>query len=199
MAGWGYAKPGLTVVRDLPILGTMTSMQKLRCKRCAVDYVRQSRRSSALDRVLGAIHMYLFRCQLCAHRFWAIQTGASDRRPTYDDDRREFQRLAIRIPVSFSSEQKSGDGFVTDLSIRGCALQTDTRPHHGAVLSLTLHPADSLPPIEVESTIIRSALGQRVGVEFLEMDPDEEERLRGYIETLIVTDPDELRKAFSNF
>jgi hypothetical protein len=172
-------------------------MHKIQCKRCAVDYVRQSRRFRALDRVLSTIHMYVFRCQLCAHRFWVMQWDKPNHTES-DDDKREFGRIAVQLPVIFVGDQKSGEGFITDLSIRGCSLQTETRPQHGAILSLTLQPAENLPPIHIETAIVKSALGKRLGLEFEEIDTGEEERLRGYIETLLVTDPDELRKTFSN-
>ena len=173
-------------------------MNKIQCKRCAVDYVRQSRRLRALDRLLSTLHMYLFRCQLCAHRFVVMQWDKPDDIEP-GDDKREFQRIAVQLPVTFVGEQKSGEGLVTDLSIRGCSMQTETHPQHGTMLSITLQPAANLPPIHIEAAIVKCALGKRLGLEFYEIDSGEEERLRGYIETLLLTDPDEMRKTFSHF
>ncbi|HEY3196736.1 MAG TPA: PilZ domain-containing protein [Nitrospirales bacterium] len=166
------------------------------CKRCAMDYVRQSRPSGAIDRFLMEMHMVPYRCQICAHRFWVMAwgKGASD----LQDDKREYQRLGANFPIFFKGEQVSGEGIVTALSIRGCSIETSTRMQHGTVVSLILKPPGITIPIDIDSAVVKAALGKRLGLEFVNIDAGEEERLRGYIETLIVTGPGELRKMYFN-
>lgn len=172
-------------------------MDRLQCKRCEMDYVRQSHRRGTLEWVLGTtMGMYPFRCQLCAYRFWVMRRNKPDRASFVNDDKRDYQRIQVRFPVTFVGDQHSGMGTVTNLSIRGCSMESTARPHHNAILSLKLYQSESLPPIEIETGIVRSALGKRFGIEFLEMDPTEEERLRSHVEGLIATRPNELRKVF---
>jgi hypothetical protein len=167
-------------------------MQTIQCKRCGLDYVRQSRQSGTIDRVLAGMHLLPYRCQLCGHRFWVMRwrKGAS----TSQDDKREYQRLDVNFPIFFKGEHESGEGTVTALSIRGCSLETKTRIRHGESLFLILHLPGLKVPIEVDAAIVKAALGNRLGLEFLDIDAGEEQRLRDYIETLIVTGPGELKK-----
>jgi hypothetical protein len=118
--------------------------------------------------------------------------------PTPNDDRREYQRFAVDFPATFTGEQDTGKGTVTTLSVRGCCIETETRLHHGAGVSLSLHLPGFHSPIEVEKAVVRAALGTRFGLEFVEIDPLDDEQLRSHIEMLIVTGPGELRKMFLN-
>ena len=161
-----------------------------------MDYVRQSRPNSTIDRLLMEMHMVPYRCQLCARRFWVMAWG----RGHVDllEEKREYQRLGVSFPVLFRGDQVSGEGMVTALSIRGCSIETTTRIQHGTVLSLVLHLPGVPVPIDIEAAVVKAALGKRLGLEFLKIDSGEEERLRGHIETLIVTGPGELRKMYLN-
>jgi PilZ domain len=172
-------------------------METIQCTRCATDYVRQSRRSGTIDRVLSMLRMFPFRCQLCTHRFWVIRLG-QDFDATPNDEKREYQRFAVNIPATFRGEQNSGKGRITTLAIRGACLETESRLEHGTRVSLTLSLPGMHPPVEIETAVVRAALGKRFGLEFLEIDSLDEELLRSHIETLIVTGPGELRKMYLN-
>jgi hypothetical protein len=100
----------------------------------------------------------------------------------------------VNFPIFFKGEHESGEGTVKALSIRGCSLETKTRIRHGESLFLILHLPGLKVPIEVDAAIVKAALGNRLGLEFLDIDAGEEQRLRDYIETLIVTGPGELKK-----
>ena len=171
-------------------------METIKCKRCAMDYVRQSRPSGAIDRFLMEMHMVPYRCQLCAHRFWVLAWGKGH--SDVQDDKREYQRLGVSFPIFFKGEHVSGEGKVTALSIRGCSMETVTRVQHGTIVSLILHLPGVPIPIDIDAAVVKAALGNRLGLEFLDLDAGEEERLRGHIETLIVTGPGELRKMYLN-
>jgi hypothetical protein len=118
-----------------------------------------------------------------------------DFRKSPRDDKRDYQRLSVDFPFTFRGEHSKGKGTVTTLSIHGCTIETDSRLHHGAVLSLTLHIRAVKFDIELEG-VVRRALGKRYGLEFSKIDRVDKERLKNHIETLIVTGPDELRKMF---
>jgi len=172
-------------------------METVQCTRCATDYVRQSRRSGTIDRILSMLRMFPFRCQRCTHRFWVIRLG-QDFDATPNDEKREYQRFAVDIPATFRGEQNSGKGRITTLAIRGACLETESRLEHGTRVSLTLSLPGMHPPVEIETAVVRAALGKRFGLEFLEIDSLDDERLRSHIEALIVTGPGELRKMYLN-
>jgi hypothetical protein len=117
---------------------------------------------------------------------------------TPNDEKREYQRFAVDIPATFRGEQNSGKGRITTLAIRGACFETESRLEHGARVSLTLSLPGMHPPVEIETAVVRAALGKRFGLEFLEIDSLDEERLRSHIEALIVTGPGELRKMYLN-
>ena len=172
-------------------------METLQCTRCAVDYVRKSHQRGTIDRILSMLHGVPFRCQLCTHRFWVIRLG-QDFDATPNDEKREYQRFAVDIPATFQGEQNNGKGRITTLAIRGACLETESRLEHGTRVSLTLSLPGMHPPVEIETAVVRAALGKRFGLEFLEIDSLDDERLRSHIETLIVTGPGELRKMYLN-
>ena len=172
-------------------------METIQCTRCATDYVRQSRRSGTIDRILSMLRMFPFRCQLCTHRFWVTRLG-QDFDATPNDEKREYQRFAVDIPATFRGEQNSGKGRITTLAIRGACFETESRLEHGARVSLTLTLPGMHPPVEIETAVVRAALGKRFGLEFLQIDSLDDERLRSHIEALIVTGPGELRKMYLN-
>jgi hypothetical protein len=161
------------------------------CNRCSTYYVCRSPQTGTIARILAKLHMSPFRCQLCAHRFWVMEW--KDFRKSPNDEKREYQRLSVDFPVTFRGQHQKGNGTVTTLSIQGCTIDTDSRLQHGAVLSLTLHIPAMKFRIELEA-VVRSALGMRVGMEFLQMDPIDKERLQSHIETLIVTGRYDQRK-----
>lgn len=164
------------------------------CTQCRKTFVKASRRQGILDRLLSVVYAYPFRCQICRHRFHLLQWGL--RYIERDVDRRQYERRPVSIHVRIISQQKDYEGTVTDLAMGGCAIETQAPLHEGSVLSLQLDAFDHEPRITVETAVVRSIHGTRVGVEFLRLTPTqkEEERLRQYILHLWVSGTQEARK-----
>jgi hypothetical protein len=110
------------------------------------------------------------------HRFYLFKRGRQS--PEQKTDHREYLRVPIIFPLTFSGEQLHGEGTVLNLSIRGCAMESDARPGSGSILNLTLQPEEYRPPIKIDLAVVRSGLGKRFGLEFLQVHPGDEERLR---------------------
>jgi c-di-GMP-binding flagellar brake protein YcgR len=163
------------------------------CAQCRKPFVKASRRDGILDRLLSLAYAYPFRCQICRHRFhlWQWNLRYIER----DVDRRQYDRRPVSIHARITSEQHDYEGTVKDLALGGCAIETQAPLHEGAVLSLQLDAFDNEPRITVETAVVRSVKGTRVGVEFLRLTPQkEEERLRQYILDLWVVGTQEARK-----
>jgi hypothetical protein len=152
------------------------------CPQCRKPFTRRSQREGLFERCLSLVHVYPFRCQLCAHRFRALNWGANFVK--YRPDRRAYVRLPVRYPVTFTGDM-TGAGTIANLSIQGCGIETDAVPPQGAILQLTLHETNGQPAIEVEAAVVRSVVSRtrQVGVEFLRLQASESERLRRVIET----------------
>ncbi len=154
------------------------------CTQCGRDFVQRTHRDGLLERLLSVAYVYPFRCQLCTHRFRAMQWGKRYVKEAID--KRQYQRFAIRLPVSFSSDQAEGTGTVTDISMGGCGLETDAQLSTGALLQLHLRIADQEPPVTVEAAAVRSVRAKFVGVQFLRVRPEEKERLSQFVRELLI-------------
>ncbi len=153
------------------------------CPTCRKNFVRRSQRQGVIEHTASLVYIYPFRCQLCTRRFRAFHLGARFER--YTPDRREYVRIPIRLPVAFSGEQVQGQGTVVNLSMRGCALETNAPPHSGEVLCLRLDALNGIPRIEIEAAVVRSIVRNEVGLEVLRIQEAEREKLRQVIETLL--------------
>jgi PilZ domain len=148
-----------------------------RCPVCGTDYVRRARASGLLDFLLLPFFFQPFRCQLCAQRFRFF-----GRR--YPADRREYQRSVSRFPTMFSGGQKSGKGVISDISMGGCSLETDTKLFMGCLLRLQVQVSDNDPVLAIDAAVVRSLRPKAVGLRFMHVKGDERERLRKVVRKL---------------
>ena len=149
--------------------------KKYRCKRCAMRFVRPSRKQKAFESLLRRFSFYPFRCQLCRYRFYLMQRGGM---PQTKMERREYLRVPVMFPVTFSEGKCVGEGTLSNFSIQGCTMESNTRPRSGCTLSLTFKTEEYRPPITIDLAVVRSGLGRRFGLEFLKVRAGDEERLR---------------------
>ncbi len=163
------------------------------CTRCKTRLVDQAPQLGRLERLLGLLTVYPFRCQLCTHRFWAFLWRYSN------NPRRDFERVPAQYRVTFSpaSTQERGagaQGTTLNLSITGCLVETDALFPQGTHLRLTIHISDLFPPIEVEGAAVRAVLDKRLGLEFFKVAPEEENKLRVLMEAQLLTRPQPAKK-----
>ena len=148
----------------------------VKCPRCERGVVRRSHRHGLLEHLYSVFSIFPFRCQLCTHRFLARPEGQFLRR------KREYDRVPVRFPVSFESsyvgEKIRGEGTLISLSIQGCSLRTTEPVRKGALLRLQFLFRDDEAAIEIDIAVARSLHGSRLGLEFVNIRPVEEERLR---------------------
>jgi hypothetical protein len=104
------------------------------------------------------------------------------RQPT---ERRDFERLAVRVQVTIVTPKGRADAVATDISIRGCALETMSQVPRTQPFTLVLHIG--APPIQIESAAARFASGRVVGVEFHRVTPQEQARLAEYVAALFTS------------
>src|SRR2546427_732230 len=115
-------------------------MELPHCPRCGENLVQQSPRQGMIEALGGFFCIYPFRCQLCTHRFLAIQWWWSRFVNYYG--RREYVRIPVRFQLTFSGREVSGEGTVVNLSRKGCTMETDTPIPHGEILRLRIYERD---------------------------------------------------------
>ena len=155
----------------------------LTCPQCEKQFVRRSRQRGVVEHLLSLFLLFPFRCQLCTQRFLAF-SGTIHHVPI-----REYVRVPIRLPVSYgavnASEQIRGEGMTVNLSIRGCRLESDPPLKPGAALRLELRTGDREGQIAIQSAVVRSVQDKRAGIEFLEIQKEDEIKLGRLKEKLL--------------
>ena len=158
------------------------------CPQCGTWIVRQARRRGTREHLLRFLSICPFRCQLCTHRFLAIRG-----QPSYNP-RREYERILVRYPVAFCAAflgplAEAAAGTMVNVSIRGCRIESSLPASQGARLRIGFVTDAREPPIEVEGAVVRNAVGDCMGLEFLKIRPEEEDRLRQVIEARLLACP----------
>jgi hypothetical protein len=106
------------------------------------------------------------------------------RYPALPDDRREYERLAMNLPISFVGKNIDGAGIVSDISINGCAFVTDAQLTEKIIVRLALQISDELQPVDIEAAVVRHVRRGHVGIEFLRVQQEERQRLQLFIRGL---------------
>jgi hypothetical protein len=99
-------------------------------------------------------------------------------------DARRYDRIPVRLPVTFYNELAKGEGILLDLSIKGGLMETATPLQKDEVLCLRIPESDAQPPIEIAAAGVRWVSRTRVGLEFLTLDVKASATLRRVIENL---------------
>ncbi len=158
---------------------------KIRCQKCGADFVQQVRPDGILEQLAGFLFIHPLRCQLCTHRFRAFMPAAIV--ATQNVDRRQYVRFSARFPVTFSGETVYGQGTATDISMGGCALESDATLMPSMALKLKLRVSEHAVPVEVETAIVRSVRSKIAGLEFTRIAAQEKYRLTQYVSGLAFT------------
>ena len=141
--------------------------------------MRRSSRVGALERLISAFYVYPFRCQRCTHRFRALNWG--HRYPHPRGERRDYERIAIRLPARLTAGTESADAETTDLSVSGCAVRTDAHFPPGTEVSFTLRLGSGGKPVEIAEAVVRAANEGRVSLQFVHVGVEEQRRLAEFI------------------
>lgn len=97
-------------------------------------------------------------------------------------EKRKHTRLGTACVALFSGERVRGLGVVLDLSVAGCrirsAVEVTTGEFFGVVIDKPwyINPLDV--PLDVPVAVVRWSNGQECGMEFIQMEPGEQRRLR---------------------
>jgi hypothetical protein len=101
---------------------------------------------------------------------------------------RKFPRFPVSAPSTLVQRDKLRyNAVVKDLSLRGCRLESTLRPFTGMQVEVFLQVEADAAPIHINKATVRWSGSQGIGVEFVTMEPPEQERLKQLVGQLSVT------------
>jgi c-di-GMP-binding flagellar brake protein YcgR len=118
-------------------------------------------------------------------RFRAFLSGSPD--STQAVDRRQYKRLPTSFHAEVSAENTPRSAYrVTEISMGGCTIETSDALPRGAYLELTIAPASDKETITIETAMVCSAREESMGIRFLELQPNDRQRLSQVVLSLLV-------------
>lgn len=99
-------------------------------------------------------------------------------------EQRRDRRVQVQYPISFEGNQGVGKGKLFNLSARGCGVESGAFVQVGTTVTIRVYVPTHKEPIHVGRAGVTWSAGQDFGVEFMDMDPQERERLQKLIEEI---------------
>jgi hypothetical protein len=94
--------------------------------------------------------------------------------------------MEMRFPVTVSGHDISGEGVLLNISMGGCSFHTSADLSSGMILRLGLQISNDVEPVIVDAAVVRNVRSGAVGVEFLQWQQSERERLQLFIRGLLI-------------
>lgn len=98
---------------------------------------------------------------------------------------RRERRLFVQYPISIQGNQGVNSGVLFNLSPGGGAIESGAYVQCGTILTLRVHLPSLKEPIEVEQAQVTWKAGDDFGVQFLQLEAEERERLNKVIEDML--------------
>ena len=144
------------------------------CPKCTRDFARRIHREGWWEHLLSSFYLYPYRCQICSHRFKALKLR---RYVKQSADRRQYERIEIDLPATFSCPERQGEGQVIDISVAGCRLSCDAQLEKETILRLEIQVPEDTRSISVEGAIVRTSKPAFMGLQFLRFTGGDQRRL----------------------
>ncbi len=98
-------------------------------------------------------------------------------------EKRKQPRVPTECPIAILGGGLNGaeQGTGINLSMGGCAVGSNLSAPNGAYLSLHLRLADHELPVEIELAKVRWSMGRALGVEFIRVGQESQERLQQFL------------------
>jgi hypothetical protein len=102
------------------------------------------------------------------------------------DDQRRMPRLRVQFRTAFADSTKlEGTGFMQDLSLGGCRIESQVTVLPGFSLELRIHVADVDRPLMIDAASVRWVSGLVFGLAFFRITTTEHRRLEQVINDLM--------------
>ena len=97
---------------------------------------------------------------------------------------RYAHRYPIQCSITFLADHFVGEGTVSNLSTGGWKVDSDQPVQRGNYFALRVLLQDQAPPMKVDLAAVRWSSGREFGLEFIRMQPEEQDRLRRFVSIL---------------
>jgi hypothetical protein len=88
------------------------------------------------------------------------------------------ERIAVDYPVTFTGDQLSGTGILTNLTIAGGAVEGQSPSPIGAHLALHVQSPGARKPIVIALAVVRWQQDNRFGLEFVRFEGNAKQQLQ---------------------
>ena len=112
-------------------------------------------------------------------------------------ERREHERVAMRLEVDYRSDDTFLFAYITDMSAMGIFIQTVTPKPPGTLLNLRFRTKDG-KRLDIDGRVIwinqphgADSINPGMGVQFVDMTPGEREQIMGLVRTFAYLSDDE--------
>jgi PilZ domain-containing protein len=99
-------------------------------------------------------------------------------------EQRKYVRYQAELPATFEGDH-AGIGIVYNLGLGGCKIVSDQTVKSGALLSVHLKVPGQTTAITIRAAAVQWILELEFGVEFLEMQGPERDRLEQFLATQV--------------
>jgi hypothetical protein len=97
---------------------------------------------------------------------------------------RRTHRFPANLPLCFFNEAYVGQGRVTDLSLKGCAVVGNQIVKRGDTLTFHAPYAGDAPLLAGSCAVVRWVLGHEFGAEIVQAQPKAQRRLREWVKLM---------------
>lgn len=97
---------------------------------------------------------------------------------------RKSPRFEVNFGSTFAGEFLAGQGTVTNLSVGGCSIESNTTLTAQSVVGLKIRLPDSRWPLDVEQAVVRWVRGNTSGLEFQALSEPDRARLQHLLHDL---------------
>jgi hypothetical protein len=96
-------------------------------------------------------------------------------------EQRKHARYQVEYAGSFSGDTISAQRVILDLSAVGCKARSTVVVEKGDFVEVLIDVPRYATPLQVALAVVRWSNGQEFGLEFIQMEPDNQQRLRELI------------------
>jgi type IV pilus assembly protein PilZ len=130
----------------------------------------------------------------------AAQEPKQEERMTPGAERRQFERVLVDLEVDYGAEDTFLFAYITDISAMGIFVLTNNPEPAGTRLNLRFSPPGWNLPLELEGIVIwinpyrpgdRENLNPGMGIQFVDLAPEQREQLTHLVKTFAYLDEDE--------
>jgi hypothetical protein len=165
------------------------------CPKCSKYFTKRVPMEGANDPLSTVAGMFAYRCQLCSELFRAKKPDptappspqVSKEAELTKVDARQYVRVAAKFPVVFIVGKIPQEGTVTEIALGGCSLEANVVLAIGAKFRMDILISDKEPPLVIHQALVRSIRPTGFGIQFMEVQDVENERLGRLLEKLLAS------------